>query len=157
MTPREIMQNVIDVAAEKEGVPGHFNPAWVAARLMEARGSLSGIDELLILVQKLHDDGAIHKKRGFSLHDSTRELAANHMIEEAVELQAEATISHDRAGIVEESADVLATWLHLLIHCDVPFEEVVSRCMTKLEDTFTMDPDEVITTTPGFTRRNRQD
>jgi phosphoribosyl-ATP pyrophosphohydrolase len=124
---------------------------------LEAKEQLSKIDLLLILVQELHDNGALHKKRGFSLHDSTPELAANHMIEEAVELQAEATIARNRDGVVEESADVLATWLHLLIHCDVSFEEVVVRCMEKLRDTFTLDKDQVLTDTPGFTRRNRQD
>lgn len=159
MSTRDLIQEVIDAATSKDvgEVPGHFNPAWAVAKLVEAQGKLSKIDVLLALVQELHDNGAIHKKRGFSLHDSTAELSANHMLEEAVELQAEATIARNRDGVVEESADVMATWLHLLIHCDVAFEEVVARCMEKLGDTFTLDEDQILTDTPGFTRRNRQD
>lgn len=115
------------------------------------------MDLLRVFVQELHDQGAIHKKRGFSLQDATTGLAANHLIEETVELQAEATISEDREGVIDESADVLAVFLHLLILCDVSFDEVVARCMDRLKEAFTFDKDEILTDTPGFTRRNRND
>jgi phosphoribosyl-ATP pyrophosphohydrolase len=115
------------------------------------------INELINLIRYLIDENAIHKKRGFSLQESTLELAANHLIEEAVELQAEATISRNRDGIVEESADVLATWLHLLLLCGVSFDEVVDKCAKKLNQEFTFSKNEVLTDMPGFTRRNRQD
>ena len=117
---------------------------------------MTTINELIDFVQELHDRGAYHRKRGFSLHDSTRELASNHMLEETVELQAEAILTQNRTAIIEESADVLATWLHLLIHCDVTLDEVIDRCDSKLREAFTYDSDEIKTNTPGLTRRNRQ-
>lgn len=158
-TARGLIQEVIDAAqSENIGeVPGHFNPVWAVAKLTEAKHKLSNIDRLLAFIQELHDLGAIHRKRGFSLQEATVELAANHLIEEAVELQAEATISHDKAGVIDESADVIAVWLHLIILSDVSFEEVVVRCIEKLGEAFTLDKNEVLTDTPGFTRRNRQD
>ena len=111
--------------------------------------------ELIAFVQELHDRNAYHRKRGFQLQDSTKMLASSHMLEEAVELQAEACIEEDRDGVIEESSDVLATWLHLLLHCEVSFQEVIDRCTEKLLDTFTYDPNDLLTTTPGYSRRHR--
>lgn len=156
---RSIIQGVIDKADDPNvgGVPGHFNSMWVAAQLKEALEKMGSFDKLIALVKELHDKGSYHKKRGFSLRDSTAQLASNHMIEEAVELQAEATITHDRDATIEESADVLATWLHLLLHCEIVFQEVVDRCDSKLREIFTDDPSEIGTTTPGIMRRHRQE
>jgi phosphoribosyl-ATP pyrophosphohydrolase len=113
------------------------------------------LDELVKFVKELHYRNAIHKKRGFRLQDSTKLMASSHMLEEAVELQAEACIENHHDGIVEESADVLATWLHLLLHCEVEMQEVIDKCVEKLLDIFTYDEAEILTGTPGYSRRHR--
>jgi len=113
------------------------------------------MSELIAFVRELHENNAIHRKRGFGLQESSSILASNHMIEEVVELQAEAVIEQHRDGVIEESSDVLATWLHLLLHCDVSMQEVIDRCTEKLLDTFTYDPNDVLTDTPGYSRRHR--
>lgn len=113
------------------------------------------LDELVSFVHELHNKNAIHRKRGFPLSESSALLASNHMIEETVELQAEACIEGHKEGVIEESSDVLATWLHLLLHCDVDFQEVIDKCVEKLLNTFTYDPVDVLTDTPGYSRRHR--
>lgn len=112
------------------------------------------IEELIDFIIDLHQHGAIHIKRGFSLRDSSKAIASNHLLEEAVELQAE-TMHGTEESITEEASDVLAIWLHLLVHCNISFESVVERCHTKLRQTFTFDESETTTNNPGFTRRNR--
>ena len=107
------------------------------------------------LIQRLHESGAIHKKRGFSLADTTPQLATNHLLEEVVELQAECTLGGTRETIKQEAADVLAIFMHLLYISSITLEEVINECERKLEATFTNNPDEVISKNPGLTRRAR--
>lgn len=116
---------------------------------------MTKIDKLISLVRTLVATGAYHRKRGFSLSDSTPTIASTHMLEEAVELQAEVLITGDREAIIEESSDLLATWLHLLLQCDVEFETVVDKCIQKLHSVFTCDINELETSTPGVMRRSR--
>ena len=112
--------------------------------------------ELIALVAELRDKNAYHRKRGFQLQDSTSTLISNHLLEEAVELQAEACIEENREGVIDESSDVLATFLHLVLHCKVDFQEVINRCTEKLLKTFVYDPNDLLTDTPGYSRRHRQ-
>jgi phosphoribosyl-ATP pyrophosphohydrolase len=115
------------------------------------------VDDLIALIKNLCDSGARHKKRGFLIREATPELNAIHLVEEAVEVQAEVIISRDKNGIISESADMLAIWLHLLVMCDITFEEVVAKSVEMLGNKTTCEESEVLTSTPGFTRRNRQD
>lgn len=112
--------------------------------------------DIIDLVKHLHAERAMHVKRGFCLSDLDVERTSNHLLEEAIELQAEVLEGH-RDGVVDESADVLATWLHLLQYQKIDFQEVLERCRQKLLDVFTFDPEDVLTTTPGYSRRHRQD
>ena len=108
------------------------------------------------LVKQLHEKGAIHKKRGFSLADTTPQLATNHLLEEVVELQGECILGGTKETIKEEAADVMAIFLHLLHVMDISLEEVLETCEQKLRDVFTFDPSEVISKNPGLTRRARE-
>lgn len=152
-----------DHADEHDEVPtgtGHCDAMGTGINLVcecdTYRNRQLTLQELIALVKELHDKNAYHRKRGFQLQDSTKILASSHMLEEAVELQAEACIEEDHDGVIEESSDVLATWLHLLLHCEVDFQEVIDRCVVKLLDTFTYDPNDLLTDTPGYSRRHRQ-
>lgn len=112
------------------------------------------IEKLTDFVRHLHKNGARHKNRGFSLHDSNRYLASNHMLEEAVELQSAAQFE-DRQAVVEEGGDMLAVFLHLLLHCGVDFNEVVDECYRKLDEVFVLDDEQVKVESPTLSRRGR--
>lgn len=117
---------------------------------------MTSIEKLELEVQRLHNAGAYHKRRGFSLADSTKIMCSNHILEECTELQAEACITENREAIVEEAGDVIATYLHLLCLCGISLEEVADKCLEKLDIDFTTDINEICTSDPGFTRRNRE-
>lgn len=102
----------------------------------------------------LHNAGAFHKRRGFRLDAADERDATNHLLEEAVELQAECFRGRYQTQI-NEAADLLGVFLHLLWMMGIPLPVVVERCAEKLKENFTLDPSEVETATPGFTRGNR--
>jgi len=114
------------------------------------------IEELVDYIQELHDKNAIHKKRGFVLQDTTPLIVSNHLLEEVVELQAEAVVEGNIEKSVEESADVLANFLYLLCLLGIDFGDVIDCCNNKLKDVFVFDETEVLTNTPGFSRRHRE-
>lgn len=109
---------------------------------------------LVDLVVNLHDEGAIHKKRGFSLHDVSVVDISNHLLEETVELQAEVMHGTHKEQL-DEAADTLAVYLHLLVASGLPPDDVIDRCISKLNHNFTLDKSEVLTDTPGITRKSR--
>lgn len=117
---------------------------------------MSKFNDLILRVQQLHELGAFHVKRGFSLKDAKLTTASNHLIEEAVELQAE-VLDGNYDTKLEEAADVLLVYLHLLHLSKVSFSEVVSFAERKLEKNFTLDRSEIKTKTPGYTRSNRDE
>ena len=111
--------------------------------------------KLIEYIDELHDTNAIHIKRGFCLQEANPIFATIHMLEEAVELQAEVCCDGPREAVVEEAADTLACYLHLLRILDISAEEVEERAIEKLKSVYTLNPDEVLTSTPGMTRRSR--
>jgi len=115
------------------------------------------IDTLIKEINRLYDSNAMHRKRGFSLQSITAQQVTNQLLEEAVELQGEVIVSHDREGMIDESADVLITFFQLMSLHDISIEEIVRRGLNSLDVLFTTDPEEVLTDTPGFTRRTRVD
>lgn len=114
-------------------------------------------DELYKEVKRLHDVNAYHKRRGFRLAETSRMMCSNHLLEEVSELQAEACITEDKKAITDEAGDVMATFLHLIYICDIDFDDVANMCLQKLDKYFTDNPNEVNTSSPGFTRRSRDE
>lgn len=114
------------------------------------------LNELVAEVAKLHQLGAYHIKRGFSLKDSKLTTASNHLIEEAVELQAE-VLDGDIDSKIEEAADVLLVFLHLLKISKISLNDVIAFAFKKLTRTFTLDKTKIKTSTPGYTRKNRDE
>ena len=127
---------------------------------------MKSVDELVAYVNKLHDADAIHVKRGFRLSEATAADASCHMLEEAVKLQAEVLQESQKHGsqvsmnwrlngIIEEAADTLICYLHLLRRTDVTINMVAECAIKKLETVFTTDPDKVTAVKPGVTRKAR--
>lgn len=112
------------------------------------------MDELIAEINRLYFVNAMHRKRGFCLQDITKIQVSNQIIEESAELQSE-VIANCKEGIIDESADVLVTFLQLLSLYDISLETILSRSFDKLNTVFTTNKDEVLTNTPGFTRRTR--
>ena len=118
------------------------------------------IEELYSKIQKLHAEGAYHIKRGFSLKDAEPVRTANHLIEEVVELQAE-IIEGEYDLSLEEASDVLLVYLHLIhllgIDFGVYLSHIIDCANKKLDKNWTLDKSKILTNTPGFTRRNRDE
>ncbi len=117
---------------------------------------LHPLDEIVMTIRGMIEGGAYHKKRGFSLCDCSSTDVSIHLIEEVVELQAEVLVTKDKEAVLEEAADVLATFIHLLEIEDISLREVAKRCEDKLFEIFTSNKDEVLTDTPGLTRQSRK-
>ena len=115
---------------------------------------MSHIEELQLEVARLHNLGAMHIRRGFRLSDATPELAANHLLEEGVELQAE-IMNGDRQAMLAEASDLLAVLTHLLHMLEIPIENVAAAALAGLSKNFTLSPDAVTASRPGFTRSGR--
>lgn len=119
------------------------------------------IKKLYNEIYKLHQQGAYHVKRGFSLKDASALTASNHLIEEAVELQAEVTLGNTHIDIiayekaVEEAADVLLVFLHLTVVANLSLYHIIKKAKEKLKQNFTLDKSKIKTNTPGFNRSNR--
>lgn len=110
----------------------------------------------------MHNSGAYHIKRGFSLKDSTSFTASNHLIEETVELQAEVVCADgckqfSQTKALEEAADVLLVFLHLLKVSNLNIYTVLKFARDKLKRNFTLDKSKILTNTPGFNRSNRNE
>ena len=118
--------------------------------------AINDVSSLIERIKELHTQGAYHIKRGFSLKDSKKTTASNHLIEEAVELQAE-VLDGDVITKTEEAADVLLVYLHLLYISGISFADVRDFAQFKLEKDFTLDKSKILTTTPGYTRKNRNE
>jgi len=111
--------------------------------------------ELYEYVEWLHKVDAYHRKRGFRLSEASDTICTNHLIEEAVELQAE-VLNDDDAGIVNECSDLMACVIHLLVSRNISIDDVQHAALKKLGSVFTTDKDEVLTSKPGFARSNRE-
>lgn len=113
------------------------------------------MQKLIEKVKQLYEADAIHIKRGFRVQsEGSLMVASNHLIEEAVELQAELLFGEKPAQI-EEAGDLLTLFCHILKRGDISLEEVVEAALAKAEKNYTTNPDEVTAITPGVTRRGR--
>lgn len=113
-------------------------------------------DSLLKYVQYLHANKFYHKKRGFRLDKSTPLSCLTHLMEEVVELQAEACLAKNYELSLEEATDVLAVYCHIIVVMKFPPTELITKCWQKVSANFTPHLSEVLTETPGFTRQNRK-
>ena len=113
------------------------------------------MDKLIEKVRQLYEADAIHIKRGFRVRtEGSLMVASNHLIEEAVELQAELLFG-EKPAQVEEAGDLLTLFCHILKRGDISLEEVVDSAVEKAERNYTTDPEQVTAVTPGVTRRGR--
>jgi phosphoribosyl-ATP pyrophosphohydrolase len=113
------------------------------------------VNRLIAKVKTLYELDAIHIKRGFRLRtEGSVSVASNHLIEEAVELQAE-LLWGKREAIVEEAGDLLTLFCHILKRTDISLDEVVNSALEKAEKSYTADPEKITAITPGVTRRRR--
>jgi phosphoribosyl-ATP pyrophosphohydrolase len=115
------------------------------------------LEELDQEIRQLREVNAYHVKRGFRLDDVPLGFITNHLLEEAVEFQAEMLFSRNMDSVKEEAADTLLCFLHALQAGCVSLRDVLDVAGEKLSKTFTTDPEKVLTKTPGFTRRNREE
>lgn len=114
------------------------------------------IAELDRYIHELDKRGAWHKRRGFRLSDATTQIATNHLLEEAVELQAEMA-NGNFASQIKEAGNLLGVFLHLLWMAGIPLERVISSTFKTLDENFTFDESEIVTNQRGFTRATRAD
>lgn len=117
-------------------------------------GSFLMVEDVERAVRKLVADGAFHKRRGFSLRGVPASVITNHMLEEAVELQAECLIGCRRQQI-KEAADLLGAFLHLLQAFGITLQEVSQQTLDNLRQNFTTNRADVQTESPGYLRSNR--
>ena len=129
----------------------YFSPLWYIEAMKE-------IQDLLDYVEELHQKDAIHVRRGFKLSQATALDASNHLLEEAIELQAE-VIQNQEFGytddMLDEASDVLVCYLHLLRRKCMPLSKVAEHAKEKLQRAFTTDPSKVTAIKPGVTRKGR--
>ena len=107
------------------------------------------------LINEYNKDRVYHIKRGFCISDVTLETITCHLLEEAVELQAECILGGTIPQVRKEAADVLIIFLHLLHKCNISFVEVEKEAEVKLSETFTNDMANITAKTPGLTRKSR--
>lgn len=116
---------------------------------------MKNLETLIQLVSDLYENNAIHVKRGFRLRtEGSNLVASNHLIEEAVELQAE-LIAENREATVEEAGDLLTLMCHILKRNNISIEEIAASAVEKVARSYTLNPEEVTAITPGVTRRGR--
>lgn len=106
-------------------------------------------------IHTMHAAGMMHKRRGFSLSDVTPMEGTNHLIEEAVEFQAE-IMCKNKERATKEAADALACLLSTLFMADISIHDVIDTCDRDLDANFTNDEAELETDTPGFSRSHRK-
>jgi NTP pyrophosphatase (non-canonical NTP hydrolase) len=96
---------------------------------------MSNFELLDTEVRRLHDMGATHRKRGFKLNTQTSNDGAYRLIEEAKELKDEVVLYQDDNSL-EEAADVLLVFLHLIQMQGWTPDAVIDRAFVKLQDIF---------------------
>lgn len=108
--------------------------------------NFASVEDVDKFVRHLHDNGYIQRKRCYQLNDATPAMAGIHLIEEVTEYVAaciapEGMKIADKekpryALLLEESADVLACWLHLNYMMGLPLSKIVELAAAKLDDIF---------------------
>jgi phosphoribosyl-ATP pyrophosphohydrolase len=110
--------------------------------------------QLEALIHRLHEQGAVHVKRGYSICAATPAVISNHLIEEATELQA-ACLFESREQQLEEAGDLLAILVHLLQEHKMTLDQVAVQAIQKINQVWTVDPNKVTAVANGFTRSGR--
>lgn len=102
------------------------------------------MSELFKLVQRLHKANAFHIKRGRRILSYSVADNSNHLLEEAVEVQAE-VLAHPDSGCtsirgtdkaLEELGDTLGVLYHLMIRLGFSLDEVEAVTMKKYSEIF---------------------
>lgn len=118
-------------------------------------------EAVLARVRRLYTEHSTHVRRGFSIEDMGLPQVTNHLLEEAVELQAALLNEEGPDAILDEAADVLIVLMHLMIKSSTLshefFGRVCHRAHERIDLNWTNDPTQVTATKPGFSRRNRGD
>lgn len=117
----------------------------------------NNLTDLVLKIRELIEKGGYHVKRGFKLADVPAVVISNHLLEEAVELQAEVIVGDSSLATRQEAADVLLVFLHLLEKTGLPLYLVAETALATLNKEFTLDLANLKTSTPGFSRSARQD
>lgn len=94
-----------------------------------------GIDRLDLVIRTLCDKGAIHRRKGTNMGTVKMTTICTHLLEEIAELQEEA-FHGTYARQIEEAADVLGVFLHLVYAMGVPLNLVIERCESKMSEVF---------------------
>jgi len=123
----------------------------------------TNVNKVLDIIRRLKHCDALHVRRGFCINDATLTTATNHLMEEVVELQAEMLIGDDVNDAIDEAADVLMVYLHVLElgarAGKIPREDMLAcvceRARLRLNKYWTTDPAQVTATKAGMTRKNR--
>jgi NTP pyrophosphatase (non-canonical NTP hydrolase) len=96
----------------------------------------SGPQSLEEWVYKMHRENWLHRRRpGFRLGEASPLIASNHLIEEAVEFQAE-VIGNNHAAAVDELANVLGVVVHAAHMLGVSMHDLSTTCTRQLLDNF---------------------
>lgn len=109
-------------------------------------------------IERLRSVHARHRKKNFVITAVTPAVQSNHLIEEAVELQAEVVSDpYDgrRDAIICEAADTLVVLMHMMILHDINGSELLQASMRTLADHWDdhgdLDPKAKTRPTPGHT------
>lgn len=100
-------------------------------------------EDLMLQVAGLIRNNAMHRRRELKLQDATIATCTNHIIEEAVEIQAAAldprclnAPSPARTALIEEIGDLLGVLCHLMVMANIPAKSVMQWEANKLERIF---------------------
>lgn len=121
---------------------------------------ITSVESLDFFVAWLRSQNAVHIRRGIKLDETETLTIVMHLMEEAVEFAAEATIGTDEQAAFEEAGDLLCIFLHVLQKKHMPLESVVRVAAKKLGETFTLDVSKVssaLLRQPARTRSSREE
>lgn len=118
-------------------------------------------ETVLERVKQLYADHSFHVRRGFSIDEMELSQITNHLLEEAVELQAALLNDEGPEAILDEAADVLIVFMHIMVKSSTLshafLDRVYRRAIERIDRNWTNNPAKVTATKAGFSRRNRGD
>ena len=115
------------------------------------------VGEITAYIDGLYEKNALHVKRGYPIRNTNATVTAVHLAEEVVELQAAALLDGSKDEQLEEAADTLLIYCHLLRHLELEFNQVADFALQKLKGNWTTNPSEVTAVRPGLTRSGRKE
>ncbi len=118
-------------------------------------------ETVLERVKQLYTDRSLHIRRGCRIDEMELPQITNHLLEEAVELQAALLNAESPEAVLDEAADVLIVFMHIIIRTSILppsfLNRVYRRAIERIDLNWTNTPSKVTATKPGFSRRNRGD